>query len=186
MHTFTLVAGEQVDEQMAPFSVHREVEPYEAFVSDEDIKAMAEHFGLPATDLNTLAGKMQEWEDREGFVRGDRLAYMSTENPHAKHDSYEIGGQWAGRLRLRQARPIRRLFGLVPGQTNEATSAKKSEIGQAALLAHPPAALLFGGEWFESTGDIGAEAPADWRAEFARRFAEIPEGTTLTIVDVHL
>jgi hypothetical protein len=186
MHTFMLVTGDKIDEQLLPFSVHTQVEPYESFLSDEDIQSMAEHYGVPATDLAALATKMQDWQSAEGFVRDGRLGYISTHNPKGRHDWYQVGGQWADTLRLRQPRPVRRFFGLIPaGSTLRATTATKAEIDQQALLADPPAALLFRGEWFASPIFAQGDAEAKWRTEFSEHFSRIPDDTLLTVVDVH-
>ena len=188
MHTFLLVAGDQIDEQLLPFSDHMEVEPYESFLSDEDVKSMAEEYGVPVTDLAALASKMQDWQSAEGFVRNGRLGFISTENPQARHDWYQIGGKWADALKLREPRPVRRFFGLIPaGSTLRATTATKAEIDQQALLADPPAALLFRGKWIASPllASDEAEAQATWRTEFAESFARIPDDTLLTVIDLH-
>jgi hypothetical protein len=186
VHTYLLVAGDPVDEQLSAFSVHAEVAPYEVFLSDADIASMAEHYGVPSADLGTLAAKMQDWQRAEGFIRDGRLGYLSTDNPDGRHDWYKVGGQWADALRLREPRPLRRFFGLLPaGRTSRATSAKKSEIDQEALLADPPAALLFRGEWLASPFFAEGEAEAGWRAQFAQHFARIPDDTVLTVVDTH-
>jgi hypothetical protein len=84
-------------------------------------------------------------------VKDGRLGRMSKTNLNGKLDYYKVGGRWAGFLQLRQPRPIRRFFGLLPaGHTSHVSSAKKSEIDQQALLADPPAVLVFRGQWFES------------------------------------
>lgn len=186
MHTFLLVAGDKIDEQLLPFSVHTEVEPYETFLSDEDIKSMAAHYGVPLTDLSTLATKMNDWQSGVGFVRDGRLGCISTHNPEGRHDWYQVGGQWADTLRLREPRKLRRFFGLLPaGWTSRATTAKKSQIDQQALLADPPAALLFRGQWFASPIFAEGDTEPKWRGEFAQHFTQIPDDTTLTVVDLH-
>jgi hypothetical protein len=186
MHTFVLVAGDKIDEQLLPFSDHLEVEPYESFLSDEDVKSMAEHYGVPVTDLAALATKMQDWQSAEGLVRDGRLGYISTQNPEGRHDWYQVGGQWADTLRLREPRPVRRFFGLLPaGSTLRATTATKAEIDQEALLADPPAALLFRGQWLASPIFAPDDAETRWRTEFSEHFARIRDDTLLTVVDVH-
>ncbi len=186
MHTFMLVAGDKVDEQLLPFSVHTEFESYEVFLSEEDVRSMAGHYGVPASDLAVLATKMQDWQSAEGFVRDGRLGCISTRNPKGRHDWYEVGGQWADALKLRQPRPVRRFFGLIPaGSTLRATTATKIEIDQEALLADPPAALLFRGEWFASPIFVQGNAETRWRTEFSEHFSRIPDDTLLTVVDVH-
>src|SRR5262245_7463536 len=147
---------------------------------------MAEHSGIPPTDLHQLASKMKDWEKEDGIVSDGRLARISTRNPNGRFDFYEVGGRWAGFLQLCQPRHLRRFFGLFPaGQTNRVSKAKKSEIDRQVLLADPPAGLLFRGQWFASPIFEKGDVLNDWRAEFSQHFSEIPEDTTLTVVDVH-
>ncbi|HSY19873.1 MAG TPA: hypothetical protein VK815_16135 [Candidatus Acidoferrales bacterium] len=108
------------------------------------------------------------------------------ENENGKFDWFEVGGRFGAALPLKQPRQLKRFFGLLPGGTTaRATTAKKSEVDSQALLADPPAALLFRGQWSESALFAQHEQAEKWRAEFARRFAEIPDDTTLTVVDIH-
>src|SRR5258705_1924595 len=107
-------------------------------------------------------------------------------NENAQFDRFEVGGRFGTALPLKQPRQIRRFFGLLPGgSTSRVVSARKSEVDLQALLAKPPAALLFRGRWSERKMMAEGEAGQKWRAEFARLFAEIPDDTTLTIVDCH-
>ena len=107
-------------------------------------------------------------------------------NPDAKFDYFGIGGRYEGALPLKQPRRLRRFFGLLPiGHTTRVSVAKKSEIDQKTFLVEPPAALFFRGQIYESPLFAEGEALAEWQAEFRRRFAEIPDDTTLQIVDAH-
>jgi len=129
---------------------------------------------------------MKDWEDEDGIVKSGRLGRISKRNPDGRFDFYEVGGRWNGFLQLRQPRQLRRFFGLFPaGYATRVSSAKKSQIDQQALLADPPAALLFRGQWFASQIFAKGEALKTWLEEFSRHFSEIPDDTTLTIVDVH-
>jgi hypothetical protein len=186
MHTCLLIAADNIEAQLQPFSVHLEVEPHEVPLSDSDIRSMAEHYGILPTDLHILASKMRDWEGEDGIVKNGQLARISRRNPKGRVDYYCVGGKWDGFLQLRQPRKLRRLFGLLPpGCTSRVSSAKKSEIDQQALLADPPAALLFRGQWFASPIFADGDALDTWKAQFSRRFSQIPDETTLTVVDIH-
>lgn len=190
MHTFLLVAGDKLDEQLLLFSHHFEVKPYESFLSDEDIQGMADFYKIPPTELDALVAMMPDWENTEGFIRNGRLGFISSRNPKGRHDGYQVGGRWLNALPLLQPRQLPRFFGLLPAKdTINATSAKKCEIDLQALLATPPAALLFQGEWFESPIVLDAEGEGEtltkWQTEFACHFCKIPDHTMLTVVDVH-
>jgi len=107
-------------------------------------------------------------------------------NNDAKFDWFEVGGRFGSALRLRSPRPLRKFFGLLPaGLTSCAVSAKKFEIDQQALLADPPAALLYNGNWSESAFFAKSDESEKWRVKFSHLFQEIPDDTTLTVVDCH-
>ena len=186
MHTLMLVAGDDIDEELLPFSVHTEVDAHEVFLSETDIRRMAEHYGILLADVHALASRMRDWEEEDGVVKDGRLARISRRNPKGRVDCYEVGGRWDGFLRLREPRQLRRFFGLLPaGKTSHVSSARKSEIDRETLLAEPPAALLFRGQWFASPIFAEGEALDIWRQEFSQHFAQIPDETMLTVVDVH-
>jgi hypothetical protein len=110
----------------------------------------------------------------------------SEKKPDAKWDFFGIGGRFEGAIPLKEPRTLRRFFGLLPaGQTTRVSVAKKSEVDQEAFLANPPAALFFRDQLYESPFFAEREALAKWREEFRRRFAQIPDDTTLQIVDAH-
>lgn len=106
--------------------------------------------------------------------------------PDSRWDFFGIGGRFEGALPLSQPRQRRRFFGLLPArQTSRVSVAKKSEIDQQAFLADPPAALFFRDQLYECPLFAEGEALAKWQAEFRQRFADIPDDTTLQIVDAH-
>lgn len=108
------------------------------------------------------------------------------DNPNARFDWFEIGGRFGSTLPLKSPRPSRRLFGLLPGASaSKVTSARKSEIDQQALLANPPAALLFRGKWLSSPIVLEGKLPETWQSQFASAFHQIPDKTLLTVVDCH-
>jgi hypothetical protein len=89
-------------------------------------------------------------------------------------------------LPLKEPRPLRRFFGLLPaGPTTCATTARKSEIDEPALLADPPAALFFRNQLHECPLSTDPAQLAAWDARFRTLFAEIPSAAVLRIVDAH-
>jgi hypothetical protein len=58
-------------------------------------------------------------------------------------------------------------------------------VDTGAVLANPPAALLIDRDWHECPLTDDATRIAGWAAEFARLFAAVPDGATLTAVDFH-
>ena len=75
-----------------------EVEPWERYIDESEIEAMAKHYGVSRLDLDKLAGLMEDWNGGTGLVKKDGLYARLTYNPNGKWDWYEIGGRWDGML----------------------------------------------------------------------------------------
>lgn len=184
MHSLLLVTGTDIDGQMLPFFDHLDVEPYEGFLSEKDIAAMAEQYRIAVADLDALAEKMDDWMGEEGFVRGGRLGMISRSNPKGKFDWYEVGGRFAGYLHLKEPKPptfVGRLLGR--GAVVKVNTALKREVHCLRILADPPVALLHEGLWIELP--ILNPVEEAWKREFAAAFKEIADDVKLTVVDVH-
>ena len=127
-------------------------------------------------------------DDRDIYEALDRFTKYDHEppKPESKWDFFGIGGRFEGALPLKQPRKLRRFFGLLPaGEASRVSVAKKSEIDQQTFLADPPAALFFCDQLYESPLFAEGEELAKWQTQFRRLFAEIPDHTTLQIVDAH-
>jgi hypothetical protein len=88
-------------------------------------------------------------------------------------------------LRLRQPRKTKHFFGLFTNCVSSVIIAKKSEVDLEDLLRVPPHAFLFAGRWSESKLLPDEQEAVQWRDELAQRLAEVPDDTTLTVVDCH-
>lgn len=186
MHSLVLVIGDSPEEQILPFADHFEVEPYQVVVGEDELQSMAEHFGVDATDLESLAAKMPEWSEIEAEVIDGRLTYWSRDNPNGKYDWYSVGGRFSNYLRLLEPkRPslLGRLLGRQPSSVVE--RARKSELVVDAILDDPPFALVVEGEWLEQGWGAEALSDEDWAKAFASRFAAIGEEQWVTVVDAH-
>jgi hypothetical protein len=106
-------------------------------------------------------------------------------NENAEFDWFQVGGMFKAGLPLKQPRKIKRFFGLFTSSASRVIIAKKSVVDLQDLLKTPPHAFLFGGRWSASKLLPDAEEAAKWRGELERRFEEIPDDTTLTVVDCH-
>ncbi|HSU53621.1 MAG TPA: hypothetical protein VLT36_06150 [Candidatus Dormibacteraeota bacterium] len=106
-------------------------------------------------------------------------------NEQAKFDWFKVGGMFTAGLRLKQPRKTNRFFGLFTSSTSTVIIARKSEVDLEDLLRAPPHAFLFDGRWSDSKLLPDEQQAAQWRAEFAQRLAEVPDDTTLTVVDCH-
>jgi hypothetical protein len=181
-----MIVGPDPDAQLEPFSEHLAVPRYKSFLDARDVQLMADHFSLPESDLATLAGKMQEWEEAEGGVEEGKLFRWSTSNPHGKYDWYEVGGRFSGYLRLKvPVQPVgwRRLLGAKP--KDRADQARKADVLEEPLLADPPTALLRDGTWHECPFTSDITELERWRRQFSDLFAAIPHDALLTLMDMH-
>jgi len=127
-------------------------------------------------------------DDRDIYEALQRFTKYDHEKPKpdSRWDFFGIGGRFEGTLPLKQPRRLRRFFGVFPsGQTSRVSVAKKSEIDGDAFLLDPPTALFFRDQLYECPQFAEGEALAKWQAEFRQRFAEIPDDTTLQVVDAH-
>ena len=127
-------------------------------------------------------------DDREIYQVLDRFLLSDHREPtrDSKWDYAAISKQDADAMPLKRPRQLRRFFGLLSaGTTTRAWIAKKYEVDQQAFLADPPAALVFRDRLYECPILPDRGALANWHTEFRQRFTEIPEDTTLQIVDAH-
>jgi hypothetical protein len=102
--TFVIIGGDDdpepaVARALEPFDEALEVEPYRAYLSASDIDRMAQHYGIPPTNLLALAGKMRDWRGAEGGVDARGLYAVVSYNPNGTWDWYEIGGRWEGSIK---------------------------------------------------------------------------------------
>jgi hypothetical protein len=106
-------------------------------------------------------------------------------NNDAKFDWFQVGGMFKAGLPLKQPRKVKHFFGLFTTHASSVIIAKKSEVDLQDLLKAPPHAFLSGGRWSESKLLPEKEELAIWRSELERRLQELPDDTTLTVVDYH-
>lgn len=185
MHTLLLVSGENIHEQMIPFSVDFLLPPYEEWLTQNEIERMAKAYDIDPNNLHALAGKMPDWVGEEAIVQGDRLGRISRRNKNAKFDDYEIGGRYEGYLRPANANPtgfIARMIGKAAAQG--VNQALKGEINHQRIVENPPGALLHAGTWIEAP--YATFSDEDWRRHFISLFEQIPDNLLLTVVDKHL
>lgn len=108
MHYLVMVIGEDVDAQLEPFYQDLEVDEYEVGeVDDYEKQRMLDYYERQGEVFKTFEecyeanGKDWNWnryrKDSDGVWRE-----YSTFNPNAEWDWYEIGGRWAGRIRVKE------------------------------------------------------------------------------------
>lgn len=83
-----------VEASLAPFDEDLDVEPYRDYLDADEIRRMAEHYGIPATDLPALRERLPDWRGREGGIDDRGLYVITTYNRDGRWDWHEIGGRW--------------------------------------------------------------------------------------------
>lgn len=174
-----------VAKALAPFDEALTIPPYKIHLSSSGIRAMAEHYKLPETDLKQLAEKMQEWMGCPGGVDEFGLFAIQTSNPLGKWDWYEIGGRWDG---------------LITGRKQPTSDVLRNNCIRASTLLTardfakriPFAVLTPTGEWVERstfvttfTGWYTRETPADDWSAHVRRILEAFPAFRVVCVDTH-
>ncbi len=175
MHALCLVVGDNPDAQLAPFSLHYSVDPYKQFLSDDELRMMAEEYSLQMDDIQELAARLRDWSDDEGGVEDGKVFRWTDENPHGKYDWYEIGGRFRGYLKLNDK----------TGPPKGVAQAYKKDVFEEPILENPPAAVLCNGNWEECPYASDPDILKQWRKSFATLYRSIPEDCRLTVVDLH-
>ena len=174
-----------VAKALAPFDEALTVPPYKVHLSSSCIRAMAEHYKVPETDLKQLAGKMQDWMRCPGGVDELGLFATWTSNPDGKWDWYEIGGRWDGLVTGRK-RPNSDVLRNNSIRTSTLLRARDFSARIPFSIVTPT------GEWVErstfettSTGWYTRETPTDvWTAHVRRILAAFPM-FRVVCVDTH-
>ena len=107
---------EQIEKILAPYNETREVKPYKHYMSEKEIKSMAEHYWkiikadeeifaeerLTPDDLELLVKHMEDWSGYRGGIDEKGLFYWCTYNPKSKWDWWSLGGRYSGKLILKE------------------------------------------------------------------------------------
>ena len=108
MHYSVMVIGEDVEGQLEPFYQDLEVDEYEVGeVDDYEKQRMLDYYERQGETFQSFDdcykehGKDWNWNRYRKDVDGIWKEY-STYNPNAEWDWYEIGGRWAGKIRVKE------------------------------------------------------------------------------------
>lgn len=89
---------QDIEEFLAPYSEHLEVEPYLKYKHDEALKALRNEYGYEEEEiddvlLESFVKEYSSYSLKDGDV-------YTTYNPNSKWDWYTIGGRFSGKLEL--------------------------------------------------------------------------------------
>jgi len=101
---------------------------------------------------------------------------LSTYNPNAKWDWYQVGGRWDGFFKTKEGKDV-----------------NATTIGELDFSSlRPTFAVLKYGEWHEK-GEMGwwamvskEKAEEDWATEFHELFQGLPDSMPITLIDAHI
>ena len=160
---------------LAPFDDDLPAPPYKHHLHPSEIQAMARHYKLKKNDWKKLATQMEDWRGGLGGIDERGLFFVSTMNPQAHWDWYEIGGRWDGHI---------------PGNVLSVPALLKRRDLKSLL----PAALVTpGGSWHQREtfvtdswlhGRFESKSERDWLIEVRETLGSYPEHRVVC-VDVH-
>lgn len=121
----------------------------------------------------------------------DTDEYGYYRNPNAKYDWYELGGRWAGSLKLKPGESGVRGTPAV-GLTVADGTADSCKVSQLSSPPDIPFAVLKDGVW-NAKGEMGwfgvvsnAKDEDIWEAEVRSLLADLPGDTMLSLYDCHI
>ncbi|MCG3193053.1 MAG: hypothetical protein DIJKHBIC_02302 [Thermoanaerobaculia bacterium] len=95
-HFACLVTGPNIEAQLAPFDEALETEPSKVYLNTTELADIAAHYRLDPNDRRAIVAHMEDWNGREGGVDRRGVYGLSTSNPDAKWDWWEVGGRFRG------------------------------------------------------------------------------------------
>ncbi len=209
-HFTCLVIGDNPDEQLEPFSERIKVPRYKTSdLSELDKNRFVNYYntnqpkeeteGLDFEQLYQKFGK--DWNNKEWIKdeNGDWIE-TSTYNHHSKWDWYELGGRWAGSIKLKPEVEEYTKPNFSWGWDEEpkqqilseklCDQAYKSEI--ANLNELKPFAVLKDGQWYER-GEMGwfaivsnEKSEEQWDNEIEKLLNDLSDDTLISMYDCHI
>lgn len=209
-HFTCLVIGDNPDEQLEPFSEHIKVPRYKIkdLSEDEIIRFMnfykrekpkSEVSGLDFEQLYKKFGK--DWNGND-WQKDSNGVWIETSqyNPNSKWDWYELGGRWAGSIKLKpeieEFTKPNFSWGWKQSEKEKILSenlcdqAYKHEI--ANLNELKPFAVLKDGQWYER-GEMGwfaivsnEKSEEHWDNEIEKLLNDLSDDTLISMYDCHI
>lgn len=189
MHYLVMVIGEDVEAQLEPFYQDLEVDEYEVGVVDdyEKQRVLDYYEGHGETfqsfdDCYKEHGKDWNWnryrKDPDGVWRE-----YSTYNPNAEWDWYEIGGRWAGKIRVKEGVEYEKpnfSWGWPEEAKKEALAERRTDTALLKDIENVEElscySLLMDGEWNSGINND----------ELKRVLKSLSQDTRITFVDCHM
>jgi hypothetical protein len=163
--------------------------------------------------LNYLKNKFPlklKWTDEE--IYQDEIKYeepedigpdgevYTTSNDDAKWDWYQLGGRWAGSLKLKKdvtpLQPLNFSWGWDDNEKRDASKKNLADVAYKKDIANlnelTTFALIKDGKWYEK-GDMGwwgmvgnEKDEKEWDDEFKKLISDLPDDELISIYDCHI
>lgn len=201
-----MVIGPNQDEQLAPFSEQIDVPKYSrGLVSDEEKQRFIDYYtkekGSTGTFDELVEKHGKEWNGGCWEKNSDgEWEEFSTYNPKSKWDWYEVGGRWAGSIKLKEGvKPLQAVnfpWGWDEAEKKDVLSENRADVAYKRDIANldelDSFAILKDGEWIEQ-GQMGwfgmarNEKPDDeWNSQVKSLLESLPDDTLISIYDCHI
>lgn len=85
--------AEEADALLSRFDINKETAPYKRRLEEEEIRRIAEHYGIDPADPREIAAKLESWNGDKGGVDEQGVYELSTKNPDGHIDSWSIAAE---------------------------------------------------------------------------------------------
>lgn len=193
-HFIGLVFGDNVENNLEPYSEHLKVEPYPVYTKQQAIDKAKEiitsgHFvygsAMSKEEVEAIHDDKGYYEyaiKMWGYKTDKEGNLISTYNPHSKWDWYTEGGRWGGYLPTKYGYNA---DNCVVGDVDWGKYFENNQSGPFCFITED-------GEWHE-TAKMGwwgmttdDKDENDWREEFETYLKSLDPDTEITAIDFHI
>lgn len=201
-HFLVMVIGSDVEGQLAPYDENLSVVPYEVLIEKEEIdrlRSYAEKEGRNyKTTMELMKAESKDWFGRECYLNNVGLwAYKSQYNHHSKWDWYEIGGRWAGQIKVKDGVEYDKpnfSYGWSEEDKKKVLAERRADTAKIKDIANLDElhayAVVRDGEWIEKGRmgwwGISTNENDNWDEVFKTILADIDQDEVITFVDCHI
>lgn len=198
-HFSVLVIGKDVEKQLEPFweldlnkkelAKDDRAEFNEEFAV-EDLEQEFEKYKEEHKEVEYLTA--EEWVNDWGgnYLNKEKTAYGYYSNPNGHWDWHEIGGRWAGSIRLKDEDRDKQILNELEDKGKRVDTALKKDIANLSELK--TYAMVENSEWI-AKGEMGwfgcsndTEDENKWEKKILEHLNKLPDNTIITIVDCHI
>ena len=205
-HFTVMVIGNNPEKQLKPYDENKRAKRYSSPVSEDEVKRFMEYYkdkneGTSDWDFRKMYKKFgKDWNFGVWQETKNGVIEWSTYNPKSKWDWYQLGGRWAGRIKVKEGvsfEPPNFSWGWEEEYKKEMLSeprtdrAKKKDIANLSELT--AFAVLMNGEW-HGNGEMGwfgishgeTMTGDEWKSKVQELLNGLPDNTLISMYDCHI